>query len=78
MLPKKERNRVLADKNWALQGFLLKDDQLYRKPEKSYGERVVAMTYNAAQYIVQFHDAIGHNGVRKTHQKLVEEVYGIS
>ena len=56
----------------------MKDDQLYRKPEKSYGERVVAMTYNAAQYIVRFHDAIGHNGVRKTHQKLVEEVYGIS
>ena len=78
MLPPKERTRLYNEKHRALQGFCLKDNQLYRRAERSYGDRVVATTYDAAHHIIRIHEAIGHTGARKTHQKLLEEVYGIS
>ena len=78
MLSAKEQHRLRAEKSRALHGFHLRNHQLYRNAEKSYGDRVVATTYDAARHIIRIHEAIGHPGVRKTHQKLVEEVYGIS
>ena len=78
MLSKKEQARLISEKYRALKGFHLKNHQLYRNAEKNYGDRVVAMTYDAAQHIIRVHEAIGHTGVRKTHQKLLEEVYGIT
>ena len=36
------------------------------------------MIYNAAQHVIHIHEAIGHPGIRKTHQKLLEEVYNIT
>ena len=77
-LPPKARARLRAEKHRALRDFCLKNNQLYRKPENSYGERVAAMTYDAAQHIIRAHKVIGHGGARKTHQKLMQEVYGIS
>ena len=78
LLPKKERARLQSEKHRALRDYFLKDNQLWRKAEKAYGERVVALTYNAAQHIIHIHEAIGHSGIRKTHQKLLEEIYGIA
>ena len=77
-LPKKERSRLRSEKRRALQSFCLKDNQLYRKAEKSFGDRVVATTYDAAHHIIQAHEVIGHTGTRKTHQKLMETVFDIS
>ena len=36
------------------------------------------MTYDAVDHIAWAHDVIGHAGARKTHQRLMREVYGIS
>ena len=77
-LSPKKRARVRAEKQRALRDYCLKNNQLYRKADKTYGDRVVATTYDAAQHIIRAHRAIGNTGPRKTHQKLSQEVYGIS
>ena len=78
MLPEKERARLRSERQRALHGFILKNNQLYQKSNKKYSNRVVAMTYNTVDYITRAHNAIGHTGARKTHQRLIKEVYGIS
>ena len=78
MLSKKEQARETSEKHQALKKFHMKDNQLYRNAEKSYGDRIAATTYDAAQHIIHIHNAIGHPGIRKTHQKILTQVYGIS
>ena len=36
------------------------------------------MTYDAARYIIRAHEVVGHTSARKTHQKLLQEVCGIT
>ena len=75
----KEKARIRSERHRATRDYCLINDQLYRKADKTYSsDRVVAMTYDAAQHIIRVHEAIGHTGARKTHQKLLQEVYGIS
>ena len=78
MLPEKERARLRSERQRALHGFTLKNNQLYRKGNKKNSNRIVAITYDAVNYIARAHDAIRHTGARKTHQRLLKEVYGIS
>ena len=78
MLPKKERACLRSEKRRALHDFILKNNQLYRKGSKRDDDRVVTMTYDAVNHITRAHDAIGYAGARKTHQRLMKEVYGIS
>ena len=78
MLSKNAQHRLRCEKRRCLQNFHLKNHQLYRNAEKSYGARVVATTYDAAQHIKRIHKADRHNGVHKTHQKVLEEIYSIS
>ena len=78
MLPKKERACLRSEKRRALHDFILKNNQLYRKGSKRDNNQVVTMTYNAVNHITRAHDIIGHAGARKTHQRLIKEVYGIS
>ena len=77
-LSKKEQGRLSSEKYRTLHTYHLKNNQVYRNAERLYGPRVVATTYDAAQHIIRVHEGIGHAGIRKTHQKLLEEVYGIS
>ena len=77
-LSPKTRARLRAEKQRALGDYCLKDNQLYRRADKQYDDRVVAITHNVAQHIIRTHEAIGHTGARKTHQKLLQEVYGVS
>ena len=78
MLSEKERSRLRSEKQRALQNYILKNNQLYRKGNKKNSDWVVAMTYDAVDHIARAHDAIGYAGSRKTHQRLMKEVYGIS
>ena len=77
MLPKKERACLQSEKHRALRNYFLIDSQLWRKAEKAYGERVVTITYDAAQHIIYIYEAIEHSDIYKTHQKLLKKIYNI-
>ena len=78
MLLKKERNRLYSKKHRALYNFFLKNNQLYRKAKKVYSERVIAIIYNTAYYIIYIYEAIRHPSIYKIYQKLLKEIYSVA
>ena len=70
----KENTRLWrAKQRWSLNS----QNQVMRKPENDYDERIAACTYDAGHYIVEKHGELGHTGITKTFNSLQEDVYGI-
>ena len=77
-LSKRQVAAARSEKYRALRDYCLVNGQLHRKPEKRFDLRVVACTYDAADHIIRIHEELVHAGNRKTHQRLQEQVYGIT
>ena len=77
-VPKRQIAKMMSEKQHCLKMFCLVNNQVYRKIEGRFDQRVVACTYDAADHIIRAHKEILHAGNRKTHQKVSEAVYGIS
>ena len=77
-VPKKQIAKMRSEKQHCLKMFCLVNNQVYRKAEGRFDQRVVACTYNTADHIIRAHKELLHAGNRKTHQKVSETVYGVS
>ena len=52
-------------------------DQVIRNPEGEFGPRIVASTWDIANYIITRHQELHHAGSKKTFTSLQRDVYGI-